>query len=133
MLNLTANYHLGKKWDMSFFFTYQTGRPNTVPTGRLNFDGNPYLTYSDRNAFRIPDTHRMDISFTYKPTGNPDTKWQSSWNFGIYNLYGSKNAFSVFSTFNNNQYSTFNNNQLKTYKFSVLGAPIPFVTYNFKF
>ena len=125
MLNLTANYDLGKKWDMSFFFTYQTGRPNTAPTGRLNFDGNPYLTYSDRNAFRIPDTHRMDISFTYKPTGNPDSKWQSSWNFGVYNLYGSKNAFSVFSTFNNNQ--------LKTYKFSVLGAPIPFVTYNFKF
>jgi hypothetical protein len=125
LLNITANYSLGKKWDIGVFFTYQTGRPNTIPTGRLNFDGNPYLTYSDRNAFRIPDTHRMDISFTYKPTGNPNTKWQSNWNFGLYNVYGSSNAFSVFSTFQNNQ--------LKTFEFSVLGAPIPFIAYNFKF
>ncbi|QYJ68393.1 TonB-dependent receptor [Flavobacterium litorale] len=125
LLNITANYNLGKRWDIGIFFTYQTGRPSTVPTGRLTFDGNPYLTYSDRNAFRIPDTHRMDISFTYKPTGNPNTKWQSSWNFGLYNVYGSPNAFSVFSTFQNNE--------LKTFKFSVLGAPIPFIAYNFKF
>lgn len=125
LLNITANYDLGKKWDMGVFFTYQTGRPSTVPTGRLTFDGNPYLTYSDRNAFRIPDTHRMDISFTYRPKGNPNTKWQGSWNFGLYNVYGSPNAFSVFSTFQNNE--------LKTFEFSVLGAPIPFVAYNFKF
>ncbi len=125
LLNISANYDLGKKWGLGAFFTYQTGRPNTVPTGRLIIDGSPYLTYSDRNAFRIPDTHRMDISFTYKPTGNPNTKWQGSWNFGLYNVYGSPNAFSVFSTFQNNQ--------LKTFKFSVLGAPIPFIAYNFKF
>ncbi|WP_298535319.1 TonB-dependent receptor [uncultured Algibacter sp.] len=125
LLNVTASYNLGKKWDLGVFFTYQTGRPTTVPTGRLSFEGDPYLTYSDRNAFRIPDIHRMDISFTYTPTGNPNTKWQGSWNFGFYNVYGSPNAFSVFSTFQNNE--------LKTFKFSVLGAPIPFVTYNFKF
>ncbi len=125
LLNVTVNYDLGKKWGLGVFFTYQTGRPNTVPTGRLSFDGNPYLTYSDRNAFRIPDTHRMDISFTYKPTGNINTKWQGSWNFGVYNVYSSPNAFSVFSTFENNQ--------LKTFEFSVFGAPIPFIAYNFKF
>ncbi|WP_158447919.1 TonB-dependent receptor [Aquimarina longa] len=125
LLNITTNYNLSKKWDMGIFFTYQTGRPSTVPTGRLAFDGNPYLTYSKRNAYRIPDTHRMDISFTYKPTGNPNTKWQSSWNFGLYNVYGNSNAFSVFSTFQNNE--------VKTFKFSVLGTPIPFIAYNFKF
>ncbi len=125
LLNITANYDLGKKWDVGLFFTYQTGRPTTVPTGRLSFDGNPYLTYSNRNAYRVPDTHRFDISFTYTPEGNPDTRWQSSWNFGLYNAYGSRNAFSVFSTFHDNQ--------LKTFEFSVFGAPVPFVTYNFKF
>jgi hypothetical protein len=125
LLNITAAYDLGKKWDLGVFFTYQTGRPTTLPTGRLTFDGNPYLTYSNRNAFRIPDTHRMDISFTYKPTGNPNTKWKGSWNFGVYNLYGNPNAFSIFSTFNANE--------LKTFQFSLLGAPIPFVAYNFKF
>ncbi|NMH86558.1 TonB-dependent receptor [Flavivirga algicola] len=125
LLNINVNYDLGKKWDLGTFFTYQTGRPYTVPTGRLIIDGSPYLTYSDRNAFRIPDTHRLDVSFTYKPIGNPNTKWQGSWNFGLYNVYGNPNAFSVFSTFQNNQ--------LKTFKFSVLGVPIPFIAYNFKF
>lgn len=125
LLNVTANCDLGKKWEMGVFFTYQTGRPTTVPTGRLTFDGNPYLTYSNRNAFRIPDTHRMDVSFTYKPKGNPNTKWQGNWNFGVYNVYGNPNAFSEFSTFNTNE--------LKTFQFSLLGAPIPFIAYNFKF
>ncbi len=125
LLNIIANYDLGEKWDAGLFFTYQTGRPTTVPTGRLSFDGNPYLTYSNRNAHRVPDTHRLDISFTYTPKGNPETRWQSSWNFGVYNVYGNKNAFSVFSTFHNDQ--------LKTFEFSVFGAPVPFVTYNFKF
>ena len=125
VFNITTNYDLGKKWDMGVFFTYQTGRPSTIPTGRLIFDGTPYLTYSDRNAYRLSDTHRMDISFTYVPKGNLDTKWESNWNFGLYNVYGSHNAFSVFSTFQNNE--------LKTYKFSVLASPIPFIAYNFKF
>jgi len=125
LLNLTANYKLNKKWDLSTYFTYQTGRPTTQPTGRIIVDGIPHLTYSDRNAYRIPDTHRMDISFTYKPTDNPNTKWVSSFSFGVYNVYGRKNAFST--------YSTFNNNKLRTFQFSVIGSQIPFITYNFKF
>ncbi|QKX03860.1 TonB-dependent receptor [Aquimarina sp. TRL1] len=124
MLNMTANYKLGEKWTLGTFFTYQTGRPTTRPTGRLVHNGTPYLTYSSRNAFRISDTHRLDISFTYAPK-HTDKRWKSSWSFGVYNVYANKNAFS--------EYSTFKNNNLKTFRFSLIGAPIPFVTYNFKF
>ncbi|MEE9361455.1 MAG: TonB-dependent receptor [Cellulophaga sp.] len=123
--NLTANYKLSEKWSLGTFFTYQTGRPTTQPTGRIVVDGITHLTYSDRNAYRIPDTHRLDLSFNYTPKGNPNTKWESNWSFGLYNAYGHKNAFST--------YSSFNNNQLKTFQFSVIGSPIPFITYNFKF
>ncbi len=125
LLNLTVNYKLGEKWDLSTFFTYQTGRPTTLPTGRIVVDGNSHLTYSNRNSYRISDTHRLDLSFNYIPKGNPNTEWQSSWSFGVYNVYGRKNAFST--------YSTFKNDQLKTFQFSVIGSPIPFITYNFKF
>ncbi|AUP80960.1 TonB-dependent receptor [Flavivirga eckloniae] len=131
LLNFTAKYKLGKKWDLGTFFTYQTGRPITVVTGRLNLDDEPYLTYSDRNAFRVRDTHRMDISFTYKPKGNPDTKWQSSWSFGVYNVYGRKNVFSQHASFTNDY--EIRNYRLQTFEFSVFAAPVPFVTYNFKF
>jgi hypothetical protein len=125
VFNAMANYKLGEKWEVGTFFTYQSGRPSTQPTGKILVNGTWHLTYSDRNTYRIPDTHRLDISFNYTPTGNPDTKWQSSWSFGIYNVYGRKNAFST--------YSTFNNQQLKTFQFSVIGSQVPFVTYNFKF
>ncbi len=125
IFNMTANYKLSKKWEMGAFFTFQTGRPITQPNGRLTFDENSFITYSDRNAFRIPNTHRADISFTYTPTGNPKTNWQGSWNFGVYNVYGRKNAFSV--------NSVFDSNQLETSQISFIAAPIPFVSYNFKF
>ncbi len=125
IFNVTANYKLSKKWEVGTFFTYQTGRPITQPNGRLRFNGDSFLTYSDRNAFRIPNTHRADISFTYTPTGNPKTNWKSSWSFGLYNVYGNKNAFSV--------NSIFNDNVLRTAQLSLIGAPIPFISYNFKF
>jgi len=125
LFNFTANYRLSKKWEIGTFFTYQTGRPVTQPNGRLIFDGDSFLTYSNRNAFRVPDTHRADISFTYTPKGNSGTSWQGSWNFGVYNVYGHKNAFSI--------NSIFENNTLKTAQISFIGAPIPFVSYNFKF
>lgn len=125
IFNLTANYKLSKKWEVGAFFTYQTGRPITQPNGRLVLDGDSFVTFSDRNAFRVPDTHRADISFTYTPTGNPKTKWKGSWNFGVYNVYGRKNAFSI--------NTAFNENQLETSQISFIAAPIPFISYNFKF
>ncbi len=125
LFNMTANYSLSRTWEMGVFFTYQTGRPITQPNGRFRFDNASFLTYSDRNAFRIPNTHRADISFTYTPIGNPETNWQGSWNFGVYNVYGHKNAFSI--------NSVFDGNTLDTGQISFIGAPIPFISYNFKF
>ena len=123
--NLSAIYSLNKKWGISTFFTYQTGRPITLPTSRINFNNdNSYLNYSNRNAFRLSDTHRLDVSFTYTPK-NENKKWKNSWVFGVYNIYARKNAFS--------EYTTFTNGILKHFRFSVIGAPIPFITYNFKF
>ncbi len=125
VFNLTTNYALNQKWSVGTFFTYQTGRPTTYATGKFNLDGNQFFTYSDRNAYRLKPTHRLDLSFTYTPEKKEDRRWQGSWTFGVYNLYGNKNPFSV--------YSSLRNNQLRTFQFSVIGAPVPFVTYNFKF
>lgn len=124
VLNLTTDYTLGEKWNIGVFFTYQSGRPTTKATGRFIFDDNPYLTYSSRNAYRLPSIHRMDISFTYTPH-KPHKKWKGSWSFGVYNLYSRKNTFSSISIFQNNQ--------LRSYNFYLLGTPVPFITYNFKF
>jgi len=125
MFNLTTNYKLNNKWSVGGFFTYQTGRPTTYATGKFEINGDQFFTYSDRNAFRLKPTHRMDLSFTYTPTPKEGRRWQGNWVFGVYNIYGNKNPFSV--------YSSLRNNQLRTFQYSVIGAPVPFVTYNFKF
>lgn len=125
VFNMTANYKLSEKWTFGTFFTYQTGRPVTKVNGRLNINEEPSLTYSDRNAFRLPDAHRLDIVFTCFPRRNAHRKWKGSWSFGVYNLYGKKNALST--------NSSFDNGIIKTRQISLIPAPIPFATYNFNF
>jgi len=125
MFNLTTAYAINKKWTVGGFFTFQSGRPTTYATGKYTVNGEQYFTYSDRNDYRLKPTHRLDISFTYTPKKKENRKWQGNWVFGVYNVYAHKNPFSV--------YSKLRNNQLKTFQYSVIGAPIPFVTYNFKF
>ena len=47
---------------------FPNGRPTTYATGKFVVDGNQHFTYSDRNAFRLAPTHRLDLSFIYTPT-----------------------------------------------------------------
>lgn len=125
ILNLTLNYKFNERWKLVSFFTYQTGRPVTYPTGKLEIDRQPYFAYSKRNAYRTSPIHRLDISFTYTPAKKPNRRWHGSWAFGVYNAYGHQNPIASFSVLKDNR--------LKTFETSVIGAAVPFVTYNFKF
>ncbi|MCT4589516.1 MAG: TonB-dependent receptor [Carboxylicivirga sp.] len=125
VFNLTSSYKLNDKWDAGLFFTYQSGRPTTYATGQFSLNNHQYFTYSDRNAFRLKPSHRLDASFTYTPTPREGKKWSGSWVFGVYNIYGYRSPFST--------YTSVRNKHIKTFEFSVIGAPVPFVTYNFKF
>ena len=49
----------------------------------------------------------------------------NSWSFGVYNLTGRQNAYSV--------YFTEENGTIKGYKLSIFDTPVPFITYNFRF
>ncbi len=136
IFNATANYKFSDKWTMGTFFTFQSGRPTTLITGRGVYGENEdetVFTYSDRNAYRMKNTHRLDVSLTYTPESSLYSKWKGSWSFGIYNIYGRKNAFSNYYTFSNNNQNIGISKTLNKKQFSLFGAPIPFITYNFKF
>jgi hypothetical protein len=51
-------------------------------------------------------------------------RWEGSWTFAVYNLYGRANAYSVYLR---------SENGLKAYQLTIFGSPIPSLTYNFKF
>jgi len=125
-ISITASYELSEKWQVNSTFNYQTGLPTTYPNAQYNFESLVIPVYSARNSERLPAYHRLDISATYTPSKNKNKDFKSSWNFGIYNLYGRRNAVSL--SFRNNEDSKMN----EAVRLSIFGI-IPSVTYNFKF
>ncbi len=96
-LNLALTYQLSDKWNVGSNFTYGTGRPITLPTGKFVFDDYVVNYYSSRNGYRLPDFHRMDLSATYEPGKNKDKQFKNVWTFGIYNVYNRKNPFIIYT------------------------------------
>jgi hypothetical protein len=123
-----VSYELSPKWTISANFTYQTGRPITLPNTRYVVDGIAVIDYSGRNNGRIPDYHRLDLSAEYTPRRNPNRRFYGSWNFSIYNAYGRRNPFSVYYRPVEGQA-----NATETVQLSIIGTLIPSVTYNFNF
>ena len=131
-LILVGNYHISRRWRFSGLFTFNTGRPITLPELKYQFDGNQLIYYSDRNKYRLPDYHRLDISITLDESLRLKKKWKGSWTLSIVNLYGRKNAYSVY--YKKETPSASNNYQLfSLYKMYIIGIPLPTLTYNFIF
>jgi len=125
-VNINYNFKIKPTRSFSVNFTYSTGRPTTAPIS--SYTTSNVLTvpvYSDRNQFRIPDYHRMDLAYTIGPWGKK-AEWQNTLTFSVYNLYFRKNAFSVF--FEQKPFAS-----IKAYRVAVLGSIFPAVTYDFKF
>ncbi len=125
-ISITGAYALNDKWTFGGNFVFQTGRPVTYPNGQYQYEGQSIAGYSARNSDRLPAYHRLDLSATYKPKGNPNTKWEGEWVFGIYNVYSKKNAASI--SFAQNEGSGINE-ATRTAIFPM----VPSVAYNFKF
>jgi hypothetical protein len=124
-ISIVGSYQLNKKWSLSGVFVYNTGNAVTFPTGKYSLNGNTIYQYGSRNADRMPANHRLDISATYdfKKKG----KYESSLNFGIYNLYGRENAYTI--TFRDNEDDPSKTEAVQTSLFKW----VPSVSYNFKF
>jgi len=125
-ISLTASYKLDERWLLNTNFIFQTGLPTTFPTGQYQIENLTIPVFSARNSNRLPSYHRLDISVTYTPTKKSNSKYTSSWNFGIYNIYNRKNAVSL--NFRNNEDTSIN----EAVRLSLFGI-IPSATYNFKF
>ena len=122
---LAGNYKFTQRYSVSLNCDYSTGRPITMPVSRYDYAGGEQVYYSERNQYRIPDFFRLDFSVNIEPSHHLTLLTHSSISFGVYNLTGRKNAYSV--------YYTTENGVLKGYKMAIFGAPIPYISYNIKF
>jgi len=125
--NIVVNYDISKRLTASATWVYSTGLPVTFPTGRAVVGNSILPIFSDRNAYRMPDYHRLDVSVSLKGKEKPGRKWRNELNLSVYNAYNRHNAWSInFVADPDDPNITYAE---KTYLFSI----IPAVTYSIKF
>lgn len=124
-VNVISNYRFNHRLSMTLNGTYSSGRPVTLPIAQYTLNGSPRFFYSERNQFRIPDYLRFDVGFNIEGNHKVRKLAHSSWTLSVYNLFGRRNAYSVF-------FQSEGGN-VRGYRLAVFGAAIPTITYNFKF
>ncbi len=121
-LSVVLNYKTSRRFSISLNFSYSTGRPITVPVSKFQYENIlTVLNYSERNQFRVPDYHRLDLSFTLKSGLRKDKLIDGEWVLSLYNIYGRKNPYSVYFTQRGN-----------AFQLSILGSIFPSLSYNFR-
>lgn len=127
-LSIVAGFELNDRWTLGASFVYGTGEAITLPTGRYFIEGNIVNQYTERNGFRMPSYHRMDLSATYKLRQRE--RFESELVFSIYNVYSRRNPFFIYNDIEGN---LFDGNVNVVAKQVSLFPILPSVSYNFKF
>ena len=122
-INIVAMYHLNKRWNLSASWVFNSGQAFTAPSGKYMVEDNWVYYYTERNGYRAPDMHHLDVSATWtKRYRNRTHKLV----FGIYNLYNRYNPFLI--NFEDGDYGA----GTKAKQFSLFGI-VPSVSFNIKF
>lgn len=146
---ITLNWKINDAWRLGSAFVYASGNNITIPVSRYFIEGRIIEEYGERNAFRMPAYHRLDLSATYYPQRNKKVtnksgdelkaieqeqkakrKFESHWNFSVYNLYNRQNPYFIY--FDNT--GNLQEGQLDIAAIQVSLFPIiPSISWNFEF
>lgn len=124
-LSVVAMYQLTKKWTVSGVFVYYTGNAVSFPSGKYKVDDKVVFYYTERNGYRMPAYHRLDLSATCQLTNRKHFKSELS--IGLYNAYGRQNAYAI--TFREAENDPTRTEAVQTALFRF----VPSISYNFKF
>ena len=124
-LAIVAMYQLNEKWTLSANWIFYTGDAVTYPSGKYTVDNEVYFYYSERNGYRMPNYHRLDIGATKQLTRGK--RFSSELNFSVYNAYGRANAYQI--SFRESETDPTKTEAVKTSLFTF----VPSISYNFKF
>lgn len=127
-LAVVMSYRLAERMVLGANQVYSSGNVVTMPSGSFR-NGNIIVPiFTERNGYRLRDYHRLDLSLTLDRKKRIGQKYESSWNFSVFNAYGRKNVFSVQLDQTEDTPSRIDSKEI-----SIIGSAIPAVTYNFKF
>jgi hypothetical protein len=120
-ISIVAIYDLSPTWNLSAVWVYNTGNAVTFPAGNYWVDNRLVPYYTERNGYRMPAYHRLDLSATWKLGEH------SNLNFSVYNAYDRMNAYAIY-------FRQDPNDATKTQAVQITLFPIiPSITYNFNY
>ncbi len=126
IFNFNWRYSITRKIFFSGIFTYHTGRPISIPLVAYEINESPLIGFSDRNNYRLTNYHRLDLALVIEGGNKKNKRIKSEWAFSIYNVYGRKNPYSAYFVYNPG-------GDIKSYQISLIGVPVPSLTYGLKF
>lgn len=129
-VSIVTMYEINPKLNVSLVWVYATGNTATLPVSRYIIGGNIVNEYGARNSYRMPPYHRMDVSVNWTPKPKKPRKWESTWNFSIYNLYNRMNPYYIYFETTGNIME--GHMEIKAKQVSLFPI-LPSVSYNFKF
>jgi CarboxypepD_reg-like domain/TonB-dependent Receptor Plug Domain len=124
-VSIVGIYKPNSKWTLSATWVFNTGNAVTFPNGKYEVNGQTVFYYTQRNGYRMPPYHRLDLAATLE--NRKRKHWQSSWTFSVYNAYDRANAYAIIFQNDPNNPSLTQAVQYSLFKI------VPSVTYNFKF
>lgn len=124
-ISVVGMYKINPRLNISATWVFYNGNAVTFPTGRYVIESIAVPLFTGRNGYRMPDYHRLDIGLTM--INKKTKKFESSWNFSIYNVYARENAYAINFQADPNDGTKMQAVQLSLFRF------VPSVTYNFKF
>ena len=126
-LVVVAAYDISPRLNIGTNWVFTSGSPITLPTGKWEYGNVIIPSYSERNGYRLPNYHRLDMSATIRLNKKGNSRFHNELNVSCYNAYNRKNPFTIFFEPDKD-----NANNLKAYKMSMFGA-VPAITWNFRF
>lgn len=122
---IVTSYQLNKKWTLSANWIYYTGDAVTFPAGKYVIDNRMVFYYTERNGYRFPNYHRLDLGATLQL--KQKKKFTSELVFSIFNAYGRENAYTI--SFRESKTDPGKTEAVQTALFKF----VPSISYNFKF
>lgn len=124
-VSVVTTYQMGSRWVLSANWVFYTGSAVTFPSGKYLIGNRVVYSYTDRNGYRMPAYHRLDISASVHVVKKK--KFSSDLTFGVYNAYGRENAYSVFFRQSKTSPGKTEAVQVSLFKY------VPSISYDFKF
>lgn len=133
--NLAVTWDLNDRWQFGSIFTYATGRPITLPSGRYEYGNYNVDLVTERNGYRLPAYNRLDFSATWnKRPRHPERKWRNQFVFSVYNVYNRKNPFTLYTRVQKDANgNVIGDGTQKEARLIYLFPIFPSITWNFKF